>query len=299
MTTCSRATTVAASGRMQSGAALVLVLWLLMALSVIGLALSLQTRAGIQLAAHHLAETKARMAAEAGIEHALWLLLNSSEPPPRHNYSLEYDGAQLDIAIVDEAGKIDVNGGHVHLLEGLLRQFGADVEELRDAMLDWRDHDSEPRPNGAESEHYAAAGSASGPRNTYFAAVSELQQVRGMSHKLFSQLEPHLTVYTAQPGIRAAAATPEALRAVPGLSAEDVDFYLQQREAEPRAALAIAQPYGDSRNGRLWSITSVADTGQALHRMRTVIQLVGGQRQPWLVLARFEHLPAETGTEGS
>ena len=294
MTTCSKPATIAASEHRQSGAALVLVLWLLIVLSIMGLALSLQTRTGIQLTAHHLAETKARMAAEAGIEHALWLLLNSNDPPPRHNYKLDYNGVQLDIAIVDEAGKIDINGGHVHLLEGLLLQFGANVEELRDAILDWRDHDSEQRPNGAENDYYIASGNPRGARNTYFAAVSELQQVRGMTTKLFRQLEPHVTVYTAQPGIRAAAATPEALKSVPGLGGEDISFYLQQRDAEPRAALAITQPYGNARSGMLWSITSVADTGQALHRMRTVIQLGSGQQQPWLVLARFEHLPATT-----
>ena len=281
----------------QSGAALVLVLWLLIVLSVIGLAMSLQTRTDIQLASHHLAETRARLAAEAGIEHAIWQLINSTDLLPQHDYSINYNGTHIAISVADEAGKIDLNRGHLHLLEGLLRQYSEDVETLRDAILDWRDEDSEQRPGGAEDDYYVASGNEYGARDTDFATVTELQQVRGITPQLYRQLEPHLTVYTAWTGINPAAATPEVLKSVPGLSDEDIEFYLQQRDSNPAAIPALRQPYNEARSGRLWSITSTADTGQAKHRMRTVIQLGNSeQQQPWLLLARFEYLPVPQDT---
>ncbi|HND51156.1 MAG TPA: DUF6493 family protein, partial [Pirellulaceae bacterium] len=76
------------------------------------------------------------------------------------------------------------------LLE-LLGVNGSDAIRLTNALLDWLDSDSSPRPKGgAEADYYASLGSAIRPANAPLIAVAELRQVRGFSTDLVARLTP-------------------------------------------------------------------------------------------------------------
>lgn len=190
--------------RRVQGAALLMVLWIILLLAglVSGYALSARVES---LQGNGLArELAAREAARAGVEYAVKRML---EPNPSRRfaadgraYRLVFEGTPVDVEVRDETAKIDLNAAAPELLQALFLALGEPRERavrLALAIVDWRDPDSLTQPGGgAEDADYAAAGLAWGAKDAPFASVSELEQVLGMRPALFKAAAPLLTVYT-------------------------------------------------------------------------------------------------------
>ena len=191
--------------RRQRGAALLLVMWLILLLSglVAGYAMSarIESMQGNGLAR----SVAAREAARAGIEFAVSRMLDADPTkrwvPDGRGYQFVFDGAQLDVSVRDETGKVDLNAAAPDLLVGLMRTQGEPEESARQiagAIVDWRDEDNLVQvAGGAEDPNYAAAGLAWGAKDAPFETVAEVEQVLGMRPALFRSLVPYLTVHGA------------------------------------------------------------------------------------------------------
>jgi general secretion pathway protein K len=189
--------------RNQRGAALLLVMWLILLLSglVAGYAMSarIESMQGNGLARG----VAAREAARAGVEYAMSRMLDADPVqrwvPDGRAYRFVFDGAQLDVSVRDETGKVDLNSAGPDLLAGLLRVQGEPAESasrLAGAIIDWRDEDSLVQAaGGAEDADYANAGLAWGAKDAPFETVAELEQVLGMRPALFRSLAPYLTAH--------------------------------------------------------------------------------------------------------
>jgi len=112
-----------------------------------------------------------------------------------------------------------------------------DAGRIVDAILDWRDPDALRRPNGAEEPEYRAAGLAYKPANAPFQAIEEIQLVLGMRPEIYRRIAPLITVFSRQPGVNPQLASREVLMAIPGVTAEQVDLYIAQRDAAREAKL--------------------------------------------------------------
>ena len=189
--------------RAARGAALLLVLWLVLLLSglVAGYALSARVESmqgnGVARAA------VAGEAARGGVEYAVSRLLDP-DPARRwvadgriHRFAL--DGIPIEVAVRDEAAKIDLNAASFNLLQAFFAALGeprASAGKLAAAVVDWRDPDQLGQPAGsAEDADYAAAGLAGGAKDAPFDNVAELLQVLGMRPSLQAAAAPHLTVH--------------------------------------------------------------------------------------------------------
>jgi general secretion pathway protein K len=190
--------------RTQQGAALLLVMWLILLLS--GLVAGYAAAARIEsMQGNGLARgVAAREAARAGTEYAAARLLDP-DPSRRwaadgRDYRFQFDGAQVEVAVRDELGKIDLNAASHDLLLGFFLALGENREtanRLAGAILDWRDQDSLTQPaGGAEDADYASAGLAWGAKDAPFETVAELEQVLGMRPALFASAAQYLTVYS-------------------------------------------------------------------------------------------------------
>ena len=190
--------------RAARGAALLLVMWLILLLS--GLVAGYAAAARIEsMQGNGLARgVAAREAARAGVEYAAARML---DPDPKRrwaadgrDYRFPFDGAQVEIAVRDEAGKIDLNAANHDLLSKFFVALGEQrdaADRLAGAIMDWRDPDSLTQPaGGAEDADYAAAGLAWGAKDAQFETVAELEQVLGMRPALFAAAAQHLTVYS-------------------------------------------------------------------------------------------------------
>lgn len=217
-----------------AGVALVSVLWLLVLLSLIVLNLAGGSRTELQLASNLRLAASARHVAEAGVNWGLWSLLQVNTAgwlADGSTRSLELDGFKVEVALVDEQGKIDLNEASPQLLQGLFESVGlakAAAQAQVDAILDWRDEDQLPSPQGAEEEQYQALG-LTGPGNAPFASLQELRQVLGMTEALYQQVLPALTLYSNKAEINPLVAPREVLLALPGNSAEGVERFIEER----------------------------------------------------------------------
>src|SRR5690606_26069870 len=128
------------------GAALVLVLWLvaLMAALIGAFAMTAQTE---YLQGRTLdASLVAGQAARAGLDYAVTRV---SPPEPRRQwlpdgrrYAWRFGGADVEVRIVDESGKLDLNAAEPASLSALMQVLGVErgrADALAAAIVDWRD----------------------------------------------------------------------------------------------------------------------------------------------------------------
>lgn len=222
----------------QRGVAFIVVLWLLALITILLGSFALLARGESLQARHLLDNTQGRYAAEAGVNLAVFALA-APDPlvrwiPDGRSYAFEFAGATVDIQVIDESGKLDINAAELPLLEAFLRGSGLealDAQALAAAIVDWRDPDDLLLPNGAEDNEYEAAGLTYLPKNALFDTLSELQQVLGMNHDLYRRLAPSLTVHSGMSVPNAAFAPAAVLAALPGLEPGLIEALVQQRQA--------------------------------------------------------------------
>ncbi|MDK2971847.1 MAG: hypothetical protein PWP23_1602 [Candidatus Sumerlaeota bacterium] len=163
-------------GRAHKGAALLIVLWVLVLLSIIltNFAITVSTNARVAANAADAAELQA--IAEGGVEHAIAVLsmdtrgVDSSADAwyfsesefqnvtlGAGTYTLDAFDANVESSghrpgIEDEASKLNLRTATREKLQTL----GGLTPEQIDALLDWQDGDAETNPLGAESSTYRA-----------------------------------------------------------------------------------------------------------------------------------------------
>lgn len=212
------------TGRNSRGIALVGVLWLLVLLTAVTVALTATVRGEIRAVGNTLSMTQAAYAAEGGIELGVLNLLTPQAqrwPTDGSLFETDFGDTRLRIAILDEAGKIDLNAAGYPLLNKLLLESGVDPDRaahVADAILDWRDNDDLRRLNGAEDGDYRIAGLAYGTTDSDFLSVDELRLVLGMDASTFDKIRPALTVYSGLPGVNPQFASPQVTAVVEGLA---------------------------------------------------------------------------------
>ena len=236
----------------ERGSALLIVLWLLVLVSAIAVSMSGTSRVESRLAFNLAEEARARYLAQAGVNHAILTLLN---PQARRRKvmdgsvvrTLDLFGATVTVALRDECGKVDLNTAWGGLIKGLLRGGGEggaqdSAQDQAQAILDWRDPDTERRPGGAEDKDYAEAGLPYGARDGLFETIEELQQVRGISQALYLRLAPDITVDCLAAGIDPLAASPAVLAAIPGIDQGSLAAFLRARQAAAMRDDEVAVP---------------------------------------------------------
>lgn len=254
----------------QSGVALVMVLWILLLVTISSSAYTLMSRMD-QLEAHTvLWSTRARLAAEAGLNMAVLGLRDPEDEerwvPDGRPYELNYDDAVVEIMVTDERGKVNLNAANEETLVRLFSANGLEqgqAEELAAAVLDWTDEDELVRPGGAEESEYASAGYQVGPANREFIMTEELLQVLGVPWELYQKMEPGLTVWSDESLPNAAYSPVEALLALPDMSEEDALNFVEERHSqEGNEALSLTLPNGQVAmargRGLTYSIVSKA-----------------------------------------
>ncbi len=220
------------------GAALLLVLWLLLLLSGLVAVFALTAHTEALQGSALRQRTAALLAAEAGVETAAFRMASPDPlmrwfPDGRPN-TMDFEGQQLEVAVLDEAGKFDLNASDPNDLQRLMQVLGVEparAQALAGAIQDWRDPDDLlALAGGAEDRDYENAGLPYGAKDAPFTTLSELQQVLGMDPATYRTLAPHLTVFTGRPRPEPGFASPPVLMAL-GLPPDVIAAILAAREA--------------------------------------------------------------------
>ncbi len=201
--------------RGQRGFALLIVLWTLVLVSL--LITHMITAAGqeTRLAANLRGAAELGAAAEGGVQEAIFHALDKSaghwvaDGTP---HIIAGSGRVLEIRILSEAGKVNLNTAPPELLAALLRATGIDrakAAAITAAVVSWRAPPGEAPPMATE---YAEAGRGYAPPNAPFESVGELGDVLGVTPAIVERVAPYLTVHhdgdtdptVADPIVRAA-----------------------------------------------------------------------------------------------
>ena len=221
----------------QRGVAMIMVLWVVSLMTIMAGSYALSTQREAAILSHAHERAKATALADGAIHYAV-MMLSLQDPKQRWQadgrpYTWELDGARVRIAILDEGGKIDLNGAQEQSLRTVLNFIVQNDElavRLTDTILDWRDEDDLKRPHGAEAEEYKAAGLKQSPQNRNFLVMEELRGVLGVTSELYRSLEPWFTLYTGQDGLNPLKASREILLKLARGDQSLVNNFLIQRQ---------------------------------------------------------------------
>lgn len=278
--------------RRARGAALIVVLWLVMLLAAMIGAFALSARVEHLQGAVLVSSAQAQEVARAGLEYAVSRLQDSDSVqvrwiPDGRPYSWHYADATLEMRMIDESGKVDLNVADLQLLIALIQALGVDVARaarLAGAIIDWRDTDHLVSPGGAEDSDYAAAGLPYGAKDNPFQSIAELRLVLGMDRDLYRRMLPNITIYSGnlQPEIRYAP--------VPVLTALGQDVAVVLAKRQQLSPSDVSKQMGSGT----YSIESKVRLAQGREAvLRAVVRMGGGvcqeQLTPFCIGKRVSH----------
>ena len=278
------------------GVALVAVLWIVAALTLLVAGMQVLSKAEIRVTHSRSDMAHAAALGDAAIQLAL-LEWRTTAPPPDRLVHTRYDfeGVSIGLSIIPASGYINLNAAPEGLLQAML-MFGAGLDAdratvLAQRIIDWRDPDDAEMPLGAEAEAYAAAGVAFRPRNRPFTVPEDLMQVLGFDFELFDMIRGLFTVWSGSAqGVNPMLAPTSVLRILAGGHAERAAHIANAREAGAVGVdTTMLDPSfvgGGSVGNALHLIASVplADGGVAL-RGRWVNMIADESGAPWRTLS--------------
>ena len=292
----------------EAGSITILALWSVAIIALLLAAATATTRGELRTTFNALDEARARLAAEAGIQLGVARLVRR-----RAAGVLVFDGtaelwrdgdAAVAIAIVDEAGKIDLNEAPLELLSGLLVAVGRSRDEallLACNILDWRAGRA-----GPPCPEPVAVDDRPLPPPRRFGVTEELAQVPGFDDSLYDAVADYVTVATRASAIDPLVASRPVLLAIPGATTTLVDGFLESRAkwhdvatADSSLGVARALPFVMTSPAREFTIKAVATTAtRARYRADRLMRLTDTPARPYQTLAERAP-PVDRGRQAS
>lgn len=271
----------------QRGVALLVVLWACTLLAVLLGGYAVMARTEALQARYAFAQTRAHYAAEAGMARAIYAL---EDPQPAlrwiadgRPYTFSYGDSTVQVEVIDEGGKVDLNAASPQVLAGLFVAAGMPVRDaaaLADRVVAWRSFSTVVGPDPADAA-YASAGLDYRPRHGPFASIEELRMVLGMPPAVYRAVASQVTLWSGREAPDPNTAPPLALRALPGMDAAQLAQNARARAARDPAS-AMASVGGVTHSIR--SQATLADGTTAVLRTTVRLRGVGAGVQPYAVL---------------
>jgi type II secretory pathway component PulK len=208
------------------GIALMLVLWVMVVLILLAAGVAMLAHTETQISRNYGDVVQCKWAARAGVYAAMHqitstILAESTTYLGEEAYTVGSDDSLGTTAVVsedlgnctflatieDESGKVNINGhGATAALDEtseatLTSLFGS--QEIADAVMDWRNPDTRPSSEGAESSYYNTLSPPYNAKNAAFETVQELNLVKGITSDILTSsttmgttpLQDLITVY--------------------------------------------------------------------------------------------------------
>jgi len=223
--------------RRQHGLALVAVLWIAAALMITATGVVYAVRNEVRTVASFRELAVAGALGDAGVLLVARELAAAAKQEGRlQQYDTQFEQAVVGVRVVPLTGLIDLNAAAEPLLTDLIAVAGgmdqSQAAPLAQRIIDWRDADEQPHPQGAEDAAYAAAGSPFRTRGGPFESPEDLLQVLGIDFDLYGRLRPLITVHFRGAGrVDPAAAPLSVLRVLASGNEQIAVDYANAREA--------------------------------------------------------------------
>jgi hypothetical protein len=248
---------------------LISVLWVLLLLSGLAGAAAFMARTNAILT-HKLGEfAQAEETADAAIANAISRLSDetSSRHPPidGHSQTWEFQGAQVNVSISNEAGRIDLNTADDALILAFLYSQGISEDRAATLLGDLR-----------KNQHVANGPAPVGTLRT----VEELQKIPSWTSQGFDCWRESLTVYTGLPGVTPSDATDQVEAAL--------KWVKEHRIGKDRTEAKVVEPAVRSNQSILGEVirivASVSPTPGITASSEWIGRLTGDAHQPTLTM---------------
>jgi general secretion pathway protein K len=241
----------------QSGFALVAVIWTLGLITLLGMAVIVGARYRTKTSSNYASVAAAEMAAESAVNLAIATAL-AATPDQAVNFPLRCrlpGGERATIMVEEETGKIDLNTASTSALTRLFTALTGDQSNgtrIAAEIVEFRKPKTQATP-------------AAGPAQARFTSVMQLDQIDGVSPRLFRAALRHVTVRSGRPEPEIEAASPAMLRLL---------------NVEPKPASARRGP-PVSGSMTIRADISAADGSRFIRE--ALISLDGGNGRPFVI----------------
>ncbi|AOG21373.1 type II secretion system (T2SS), K family protein [Acidovorax sp. RAC01] len=270
--------------RTGSGAALIMVLWLVAALSLVVAAGARGVRQQTQRTALDLERLRSESLLDAAVQLVAQRLNSEKGQPIGYKMQrMNLGKSEIWVEVTPSGGLVDVNVASEGLLRTLFQRAGAmsagEAAILTSRVQDYIDPDDTPGGvGGAEAAQYRAAGWPSLPRNGALEDRSELKSVFGMTSELYEIIAPHLGI-NGQQRIEVDSAPPALIDALTGQ--QGLGARLQNSPPEMRAGVLLSGAAAEF-------FSPVQSSGSQTMRLRAFLQADGDRwwlREVWVDLS--------------
>lgn len=252
----------------EQGLILIVVLWVLLAISLLAVSFSASIRTEVDAARAVVDQKQSYYIARAGMEYALYRILETQsaffqarqnqrpemEDLPevlRGQTSLKFGAGQADVEIIDETGKLNVNLAPDFLIFNLLIMLGIPPDQadvITDSIEDWKDPDDLIKPFGAESDYYMGLEEPYRAKNGFLDVPEELMLIQGVTPEIYYGrkglteageaveyygLQKYITTFSNINRINVNSAPLPVLAAIPEMTVETAQQIIQLREEMP------------------------------------------------------------------
>lgn len=284
-------------GRKQQNARgfiVVAVLWILAALSALVLIYLVYVTNTAVVVAGSSDRVQAEALVTAGVELAVYQLTAAKEDlrPTSGTFNARVGTGRVTVTFRSEAARIDLNAAPKSLLIGFMIGLGAspsDASSYADHIIAWRTP-TELGDDDPENSFYRTSGVAYLPRHALFPEPEELWLVQGIPPSLVEQMLPYLTVFSNLASINIIDAAPQVVAAIPGMTPENLQSVLSQRDdptVDPRSLLAVNGGADATISGsKAYRMTvGVESGGGARSAAEVVVLLLDSGEEPYRVLS--------------
>lgn len=175
----------------KKGLVIITVLWTVVILTVMVAILGRKSRLDLKVGASRMNAVRCKWASRAGIEKAMAVLKddetqNDTLVDTWSDNAEDFNDVMLErcwftVKVIDEASKLNINTATKDQLMGLPNM----LEDIADAIIDWRDENDIPEPMGAESGYYESLTFGYSARNGPFKTIREVLLIKDITNDLF------------------------------------------------------------------------------------------------------------------
>ena len=270
--------------RKDRGFALLVVVVVLVALSLMMGAVISATRNYAQITASHLAALRVRAAFDGGlatIERELSSPISQNAESPGPSRTITIGALSVEIAVRPEVAKVDINSASISLVMQLLLNSGLDARYskrvAKEILAGPRDkyglYNIDDDPSDLSARHK-------------YDTLSELALLKDGSSDLLTCLAPDVTVFTHSPDVDPSTASSRVVRAVAAIN---------PAMAAKRGILSAGVTSAVGARPSLYEVTETAkDTeSQISFTRQTILRITGDPKRPAWILAETSPAPSE------
>ncbi len=196
----------------ESGIALIIVMLVIVALSILAAGFAFTMKVEMKLARNTQSESDMFLLAWSGVELARYTIGQQANIPGESTFhalnqkwaggpgstndlledislkDVQMGRGRFTVRIVDEERKLNINSSPTGLLERVLNKLGVnamDAVPIVNSIQDWRDPDNTTQLDGAESDYYLALKQPYTAKDGPLDDISELLLVRGVTEELY------------------------------------------------------------------------------------------------------------------